>query len=84
MKIRIFTSCRKIFQGDFLLTEMYCHSCGSQQATDTYFCGVYGTIKRHSDVHSEMYQEEFIKRYFMYGFDYKTKCMFLEKFHVLQ
>ena len=60
---------------------MYCHSCGSHQATDTNFCGVCGTRKRHSDVQSETNQEELIKSYFLYGFDYQTICMFLEKFH---
>ena len=60
---------------------MYCHSWGSQQATDTNFCGVYGTRKIHSDVHSEKNQEELIKSYILYGFDYQTRCMFLEKFH---
>ena len=59
---------------------MYCHSCGSHQATDTNFCGVCGTRKRHSDVQSETNQEELIKSYFLYGFDYQTICMFLEKF----
>ena len=60
---------------------MYCHSCGSHQATDTNFCGVCGTRKRHSDVQAETNQEELIKSYFLYGFDYQTICMFLEKFH---
>ena len=60
---------------------MHCHSCGSQQATNTNFCGVCGTRKRHSDVHSETNQQEFIKSYFFYGFDYQTICMFFEKFH---
>ena len=62
---------------------MYCHSCGSHQATDTNFCGVCGTRKRHSDVQSETNQEELIKSYFLYGFDYQTICMFLEKFHCI-
>ena len=60
---------------------MYCHSCGSQQATGANFCGVCSTRKRHSDVHSETNQEEIIKSYFLYGLDYQTICMFLEKFH---
>ena len=60
---------------------MYCHSCGSHQATDTNFCGVCGTRKRHSGVQAEANQEELIKSYFLYGFDYQTICMFLEKFH---
>ena len=60
---------------------MYCHSYGCHQATDTNFCGVCGTRKRHSDVQSETNQEELIKSYFLYGFDYQTICMFLEKFH---
>ena len=60
---------------------MYCHSCGSHQATDTNFCGVCGTRKRHSDVQVETNQEELIKSYFLYGFDYQTICIFLETFH---
>ena len=60
---------------------MYCHSCGSHQATDTNFFRVCGTRKRHSDVQSETNREELIKSYFLYGFDYQTICMFLEKFH---
>ena len=60
---------------------MYCRSCGSHQAIDTNVCGVCGTRKRHSDVQSETNQEELIKSYFLYGFDYQTICMFLEKFH---
>ena len=60
---------------------MSCHSCGSQQATGTNFCGVCVTKKRHSDVHSETNQEQLIKSYFLYGFDYQTICMYLEKFH---
>ena len=53
------------------------------EATDTNFCGVWGTRKRHSDVHSETSQEELKKSYFLYGFDYRTICMFLEKFHCI-
>ena len=60
---------------------MYCHSCGSQQATDINFCGVCVARKRHSDIYSETNQEELIRSYFLYGFDYQTICMFLEKFH---
>ena len=60
---------------------MLYYSCGSHQATDTNFCGVCGTSNRHSDVDSEANQEELIKSYFLYGFDYQTICMFLEKFH---
>ena len=60
---------------------MSCHSCGSQQATGTNFCSVCGTRKRHSDVHSVSNQEQLIKSYFLYGFDYQTICMYLEKFH---
>ena len=60
---------------------MYCHSCGSHQATDTNFCGVCGTRKRHSDVQSETNQQELIKSYFFYGFDYQAIFVFLEKFH---
>ena len=60
---------------------MYCHSCGSHQATDTNFCGVCGTRKRHSDVQSETNQQELIKSYFLYGFDYQAIFVFLEKFH---
>ena len=60
---------------------MYCHSCGSHQATGTSFCGVCDTRKRHSDVQLETNQEELIKSYFLYGLDYQTICMFLEKFH---
>ena len=60
---------------------MYCHSCGSHQATGTSFCGVCDTRKRHSDVQLETNQEELIKSCFLYGFDYQTICMFLEKFH---
>ena len=60
---------------------MYCHSCGSHQATDINFCGVCGTRKRNSDVQSEANQEELIESYFLYGFDYQTICMFLETFH---
>ena len=60
---------------------MYCHLCGSNQATDTNFCGVCGPRKRHSDVQSETNQEELIKSHFLYGFGYQTICMFLEKFH---
>ena len=63
------------------INVMYCHLCGSHQATDTNFCRVWGTRKRHSDVQSETNQEELIKSYFLYGFDYQTICMFLEKFH---
>ena len=59
---------------------MYYHSCGSHQATDTTFCGVCGTRKRHSEVQSETNQEELIKSYSLYGFDYQAICMFLEKF----
>ena len=78
MKTWIFTSCRKKFPEDVLLT--YCHSYGSHQATDTYFCGICDTIKRPLDVHSELNQEELLKRYFLYGFDHQTICMSLEKF----
>ena len=60
---------------------MYCRSCGSHQAIDTNVCGVCGTRKRHSDVQSETNQEELIKSHFLYGFGYRTICMFLEKFH---
>ena len=60
---------------------MYCHSCGYKQATDTNFCGVCGTRKRHSDEHSEENQEGLVKSYFMYGFDYQTICVFLETFY---
>ena len=60
---------------------MYCHSCGSHQASDTSFSGVCGTRKRHSDIQSETNQEELIKSYFLYGFYYQTICMFLKKFH---
>ena len=60
---------------------MYCHSCGSHQVTDTNFYGVCGTRKRHSGVQSETNQEELIKSYFLYGFDYQTICIFLETFH---
>ena len=60
---------------------MYCHSCGCHQATDTNFCGISGTRKRHSDVQSETNQEELIKSYFLNGFNYQTICIFLEKFH---
>ena len=28
-----------------------------------------------------MNQEELVKSYFLYGFNYQTICMFLEKFH---
>ena len=62
---------------------MYCDSCGSHQATDTNFCGVCCTRKRHSDVQSETSQEEIIKSYFLYGFHYQTIRMFLERFHVI-
>ena len=60
---------------------MYCHSCGSHQATGTSFCGICDTRKRHSDVQLETNQKELIKSYFLYGLDYQTICMFLEKFH---
>ena len=61
---------------------MYCYSCVSQQGTDNNFRGVCDTRKIHSDAHSEVNQEELIiKSYFMYGFDYQTICLFLEKFH---
>ena len=60
---------------------MYGHSCVSQQATNTNFCGVCDTRKILLDVTSEVIQEELIKSYFMYGFDYQTICLFLEKFH---
>ena len=60
---------------------MYCHLCRSHQVTDTNFYSVCGTRKRHSDVQSETNQEELIKSYFLYGFDYQTICIFLETFH---
>ena len=60
---------------------MYCHLCRSHQVTDTNFYSVCGTRKRHSDVQSETNQQELIKSYFLYGFDYQTICMFLEMFH---
>ena len=63
---------------------MYCHSCGNHQVTDTNFYGVCGTRKRHSGVQSETNQEELIKSYFLYGFDYQTICIFLETFHSIR
>ena len=63
---------------------MYCHSCGSHQATYTNFCGVCGTRKRHSDVQSETNQEELIRSYFCIDLIIRLYVCSLKSFTVLQ
>ena len=64
---------------------MFCNTCGYHLTTNANFCSSYGCRQRTYDLFkSSDSEEDLIRKYFKYGYNYKTICLFLEKFHGIE
>ena len=61
---------------------MFCHNCGCQLVINVNFCSGCGCRQINYDFFkSSDSEEDLIRKYFMYSYNYQTTCLFLEKFH---
>ena len=61
---------------------MFCHNCGCQLVINVNFCSGCGCRQINYDLFkSSDSEEDLIRKYFEYGYNYQTVCLFLKKFH---
>ena len=61
------------------------HSGGCQLIINANFCSGCGCRQRNYDLfESSDSEEDLIRKYFKYGYNYQTVCLFLEKFHGIE
>ena len=60
----------------------FCHACGSRLTINANFCNDCGCKQRNYDLfESSESEEDLIRKYFKYEYNYQTICLFLENFH---
>ena len=71
---------------NLLVTDvMFCHTCGYQFTSNANLCSDCDCRQRSYDFFElSVTEEDLIRKYFKYGYNYQTQCLFLEKFHATE
>ena len=64
---------------------MFCHTCEDHLTINANFCSGCGCRPRSYDLFkSSDNEEDLTRKYFKYGHNYQTICLFLERFHGIE